>query len=713
MMREIIKSSLIRTFLLTAILSLHHTQAYAENFTIREVKGGDTFFSLCARLYGSCNDSIVKTIKGANLWLKNPNFIKVGDKIQFPHLDGGKGRKLSAFGNKGLRIKAYPIKESAKQTEIAQEGPEEFAIGASNNREKKLVKPSEIAVNVKLLAPVNYEQYPSRLVGRISTLDWYTDDRAVVSGNIRINPGDEGSYKFIVSVEGDLDYEQDFKMSPNGDFNAYPSVGRPNRDYDKSYTLRMIKIVNDKVVDQLAVTVTKKLHNKGKTIIFDNEQTKFNISGIPGLDRWIKDQSLENSQVDNKKFKTKDGLVIKNYRYVNYSPDEKYLGRYGRVTLYGSSCIAKYLIIKGQTETAKKIIDVWCNLIDEKGGIPRSANVVGDNYISPDVRTGDMAYFLGALALYKAATSTQEYDDIIRKLLYKYFIPLQDQKTGLVRGGYSSGSNGYTASGTTNYVAWASAEHNFDLFQSLVLLSRLFSSDDQIAIKKFYKGIGEGLDNYMWNKETNTFNRGYRFEAGEDKAKALDCSSWGALYLLKQATLSFESNDYTKENIYLKRAEAALSFIENNFKARWCYITPEGKKGCIEGYKPYAGTIDDVKDEMTNARIDWDKINDMVWSEGTLGVAIAQYRLWCKKPSGLDTINCSKIWDATDRLIDNMLELQSLGQTGGLLYSSKRIEGHFTQGEELASLAWLGYVLIIRENAYQQNLAKYVNLIPW
>ena len=104
----------------------------------------------------------------------------------------------------------------------------------------------------------------------------------------------------------------------------------------------------------------------------------------------------------------------------------------------------------------------------------------------------------------------------------------------------------------------------------------------------------------------------------------------------------------------------------------------------------------------------------MVWSEGTLGVALAQYKLWCKKSSGMDVINCGKLfWDTTDRLISSMIDLQSLGQTGGVLYSSKRIEGHFTQGEELAALAWLGYALIIRENAYHQNIIKYVNWIPW
>jgi hypothetical protein len=81
--------------------------------------------------------------------------------------------------------------------------------------------------------------------------------------------------------------------------------------------------------------------------------------------------------------------------------------------------------------------------------------------------------------------------------------------------------------------------------------------------------------------------------------------------------------------------------------------------------------------------------------------------MWCKKSSG--SARCRKFND----LVGQMVEFQSLNKTGGILYSSKRIQGHFTQGEELASLAWLGYALIIKENLYEPRMAKYQKWIPW
>ncbi len=698
----------ILIMLLTPQLSWQaQQQSQKEKSTLKVVRSNDTLYSLCLKQYGAYNESISRQVLSANHWITNPNKLLRGHRIKFPRL-----RKDST-----LTTHIVKDNESIRNVTSLHEGKPSTAGRVEFHGEATIVSAAPVqTMTDKLPAHSNvtgnvtpkYEKYPRRLTGKITELTWLSDNCAEVKGDVTRQPGDDGSYKFIVSVDGDLDYEQSFKMEPDGKFTATATIGRLNQDYDRNYVLKVVKVYDETNLDQIAVLVTKKINNKNKTIIF-NDANDINLTDHRGIDKWVNDQSVKSSLVDNGKFKIQNGLVVKNYRFINFSPDEKYLGRYGRVTLYGSSCISKYLILKGQTEKAKQIIDVWCNLVDEKGGIPRSANVVGDTYISPDVRTGDMAYFLGALALYKAATASTEYDELIKQLINKYFLPLQDQKTGLVKGGYSTGSDGYTVSGTTSYVSWASSEHNFDLFQSLVLLSKLFSGEDQRSIASFYQRIGEGLDNYMWDKEAGTFNRGYRFSAGEDRARALDCSSWGALYLLKQAALKVDANDFGGEHFYMRRAATALNFIEANYTAQWCYELPDGTQGCVQGYKPYAGKIDDVQDEVSHTPIDWDKIPNMVWSEGTLGVAIAQYQMWCRKPSGMDRENCAKFYD----LVDQMVELQSLGQSGGLLYSSKRIEGHFTQGEELASLAWLGSALVIKGREYPPSILKYQKWIPW
>jgi hypothetical protein len=365
---------------------------------------------------------------------------------------------------------------------------------------------------------------------------------------------------------------------------------------------------------------------------------------------------------------------------------------------------------KGRRKRRKKILKVWVAQMDDSGGVPRSANVLGDNYVSPDVRSGDMAHLLGALALVKAATSTTEYDAAIIKIARGYFPGLQDKKTGLVRGGYSLAGNGYgrtvaeQSKGQT--VSWASAEHNFDIFQSFLLLSRVFSGENRTFFREFARSVGAGLDEYMWNLERGTFNRGYRFEAGEDKARALDCSSWGALYLVKQARLAREEGNGGKSEFYTKRGVRAMKFLESNFSSQWCYETPDGSRDCISGYKPYAGKIDDVIMESTNQVIDWDQMNTLVWSEGTLGVAMA-YSEMCKITRNEEY--CLKF----KKLTAEMLKLQSLSDKGGIVYSTERVEGHFTRGEELASLAWLGYVLAEKGNRPGPSLGKYMDWIPW
>jgi phage tail protein X len=677
MYKSIISIVIVVTILLSSKISWPGQQELVGNYAVKEVAQGDTLQRICLKYYGTCSNMILKRVLQANPSLRNSNMIKPGDRIKLPPL---------------LHQENSGSGPAEKKTETT---PEPGALNAP-----------AVHTTAKT-ALVQYNQYPSPKMGEFTLIKWISDDTALVLGSINLRSGDDAEYKLVVAVDGDADYEQDMETASTGDFMAKITVGRLNQDHGKEFVLKLLKLQDGIPTEQISVPIIKKQNNKGTSIDFRSNRAAVKIFGTSGVDKWIRSQSVAGIQLDNKKFKNPKGLVIRNYKFTDYNPDEKYLGRFGRITLYGSSSIAKYLILKGDAPTAKKILDVWCDQVDSHGGIPRSANVVGDTYISPDVRTGDMAYFLGALAIYKAATGDTAYDGTIKRLLHEFFIPQQDPITGLVRGGYSFNGNGYGESKDVSYLAWASAEHNFDLFQSLVLLGRLFEGADKDLITSLYQRVGHGLDTYMWNKETNTFNRGYRFQEGSDKAKALDCSSWGALYLIKQASLASDAKDAAKEEFYMRRSSSALDFIDKNFQATWCYISPEGKNGCIAGYKPYAGTIDDIRDEATGVPIDWDRKGDLVWPEGTLGVAIANFQMWCKKSS--ESARCRKFND----LVGQMVEFQSLNKTGGILYSSKRIEGHFTQGEELASLAWLGYALIIKENLYEPRMAKYQKWIPW
>jgi phage tail protein X len=698
-----LKLSLFGAFVALAVLAVAALPAVAAqpDMSVKTVtvKKGDTLYHLCMKHYGTFNAEILLLIRQYNPSLKSAGtIIRPGDTLKLP------------FAKSDTALKAQEGKAA-----VPSQRPGKGTAGDSRRRRPRKEAPVALvspgpdpavsAGRAESGKPKKYDPYPALMDAEISRLEWLTDNTALVTGKVRLPREVDVTIKLYVSVPGDLDYEQPLRIKSDGSFEALVSIGRPHQDYDKEFVVKLVQFVDGRGVSEISQAIVKK-EETPRIITFEKKGKYTSLAGAKGFETWIDVQMMKAEKVDNKDFQVKDGLVVKNYRYMDYSPDERYLSRYGRVTLYGSATIAKALVLRGDSDRARRILNVWIAQMDAKGGIPRSANILGDNYISPDVRSGDMAHFLGALALVKAITGTLEYDDAILKISKNYFLDLQDKKTGLVRGGYSRNSDGYSKGGAVEAVPWASAEHNFDIFQSLLLLGKVFQGEQGSFFREFSRRVGEGLDRYMWDPEVGTFNRGYRFEAGPDKARALDCSSWGVLYLMKQARLAGEEKNPGKEDFYVRRGVSAITFLEKNFVAQWCYEAPDSSRDCIKGYKPYAGKIDDVQIESTSQIVDWDTMNSLVWSEGTLGVAMAYYEM-CRVTKNL------RYCASFDKVVAEILKLQALSDKGGLLYSSERVEGHFTRGEELASLAWLGYALTVKERRLNPTLARYQDWIPW
>jgi hypothetical protein len=190
---------------------------------------------------------------------------------------------------------------------------------------------------------------------------------------------------------------------------------------------------------------------------------------------------------------------------------------------------------------------------------------------------------------------------------------------------------------------------------------------------------------------------------------ALDCSSWGALFLLKQAKLANEQGRHHLRSGYLTKALQCLNYAETHFKTKWFYKNSSGRKGAIEGYRPYDGVIDDllwIDGIKEGERIDWDSMDDMVWSEGTLGVAKA----WEEYARESGNINAEK---RSKEIYHHMKNLQSLSDQGGLLYSTKQIKGHFTMGEELASISWLAYMALLHGELDWKQYEDILQWTPW
>lgn len=639
------------------------------------VQKGDTLASICRSHLGKYNSSLFFSIQKYNPHIKNPDRIFIGDTICLP----GKSEK----DDSGHKIKPDSF---IKKTDLQKP-----------SLQKTIIPKSGIPI------------YPPLMPGAIHKMQWLNDNTAVVYGSMNT----DANCIFYVYVPGDLEYEQPgLEKIGNNEFKVTAVIGRQGRDYGKTFVLKLALFdTMGERTGEITRPVIRKKHEANEIVrldpISDSEKSS-GSSGWSGIETWLAAQELDAMDADNVDFRIPNGRLVVNYRYIGYNPDARYLSRYGRVTLYGSSCLAKALLLKGRIKKAEDILRVWAAQTNESGMVPRSANVIGDNYISPDVRTGEIAHFLGAMALAEKVTKSGEWDNPIRKIVNNYLKPLVEPVSGLIRGGYNGiGSEGYNKPKGYEKITWCSAEHNFDLFQALMLLSHVYgNSDFGINCRNMAGHIAKGIDQHLWDETVGTYNRGWRTQ-GHDRARALDCASWGALYLLKQAGVAKDRNDKKAVQYYLKRADRCLKYAEKNFKTLWHYQTPGGKIASIKGYRPYAGLIDDLRYEdgpESGKMINWNGLNDMVWSEGTLGVGMA----WEEYARLTGDKRAKKL---SREIYSQMLKLQELSDKGGMLYSTKQLKGHFTMGEELASLGWMAYMDTVNTADFQRNPVR--DLIPW
>lgn len=164
-----------------------------------------------------------------------------------------------------------------------------------------------------------------------------------------------------------------------------------------------------------------------------------------------------------------------------------------------------------------------------------------------------------------------------------------------------------------------------------------------------------GLLRSAWNDGLSQFNRGFRPGGAADPVKALDCASWGALFL--QAAGEAE------------KAERTLAVIDTYYATR---------HDAARGYRPYddfpifkrAGVGGFFYPEAP--RKQWRDL-PVVWSEGTLGVALAHLRLGDS--------------ERAREIIAGVQPLQVEGS--GLRYASKEVPYQMADAAGVAASAWL------------------------
>jgi uncharacterized repeat protein (TIGR01451 family) len=172
-------------------------------------------------------------------------------------------------------------------------------------------------------------------------------------------------------------------------------------------------------------------------------------------------------------------------------------------------------------------------------------------------------------------------------------------------------------------VSWFSTEHNIDAYFFLRDIGLLKNNTTYLDAAKRIK---QSLLSNHWNPSYGCFQQGI-----DDTAKALDSASWGALFLISIGQPA--------------KAESCLNFIEANF--------PTTATCNISGYKPYVST-------------------NLVWSEGSLGVAMAYQRAGDQAKR--------------DAIVGEIGKMR--GPNGGIVYACPAATD-FSDWESVAGTAWM------------------------
>ncbi len=165
-----------------------------------------------------------------------------------------------------------------------------------------------------------------------------------------------------------------------------------------------------------------------------------------------------------------------------------------------------------------------------------------------------------------------------------------------------------------------------------------------------------------WNEKTGQLNRGQRLD-GIDPAQALDCASWGAVFLQ-------DVGEESKAVVALN--STAKYFVSSNQH---------------QGHKPYVDLLlyeDTELNTLFYPKAPEKNWNDfpMIWPEGSLGVAMAYLKMKKNK-------------QAVD-LIKSMVKLQD--EEGGLPYATEHLLYQFSKNSSVAGTAWLVIVISALED---------------
>lgn len=389
------------------------------------------------------------------------------------------------------------------------------------------------------------------------------------------------------------------------------------------------------------------------------------------LEKFLLGQMVPNPTIPSPVFMRR-GLVL-SYNQSPGAPGYRYT--FSRSSIYDNAVAVIALVMMDHPREAAKIIN----------GMMRSARPDGDLWFGlnthntwPDendhdgavIRTGANCWVGYAVCYYILSELSKnpnalnedrilaDYLDFAEKtaasvLRRQVRIP-NDPRDGLVTGGAGAYVYEYLKGDLQEIyrpgeVAWCSTEHNIDAFFFLRDLAYITGNNKYLSAAD---AVRQGLlQNF--NASTGQFNRGVRSD-GPDTVMALDCASWGAMFLEAAGDRAKAKTALAAADRYRHRSDGTL------------------------GYKPYVDLP--IYEDTPSQHHFFPKAPDILWndfslawSEGSLGVAVAAARL-------------GKEAEAED-IVSNMLDAR-MNVNGGIRYSDKELQHQFSSAPSAIGTAW-------------------------
>ena len=394
-------------------------------------------------------------------------------------------------------------------------------------------------------------------------------------------------------------------------------------------------------------------------------------------ERWLAAQVTPNSAVP-------DPDSSRRRLVVSYSiPPEKFPTGFHRSFTYDDALAALSCVMAGKMDAAAYTLDALSRLVRGDGSLWFSYSTANSwpdesDHDGAMIRAGSIGWVGYAVTFYLAhappcATGQpgclRERASLLAAAvcLANYLLSLEAREPdnpahGLLRQGYGSIRLAYRPE----------ARDVVEDYQSTPALG--FSTENNISSWFFLRALGQltgerrwteaagriqnALLRVAWDEHIGQFDEGFSAGGQRDAVKALDCASWGALFLLA-------SGDADK-------ARQALNNVESYYQSR---------DGDAMGYRPYSDDPIYPSFEVgkfyfpSDPRKQWRDL-PLVWSEGSLGVALAYLRMGQA--------------DRARQIIEGLRPLQV--EAGGLRYASRPVVHHMSDSPSVAASTWLVFL---------------------